>query len=156
MFDGLDITLDQPEQPPVESDGELNIQKEIADLYDSSPIHGDVEKPHKLRQRTKVDYTIPPPITNDLQLEKEFRAATPTNVRKRGRTPNPRNEFRKILYPTAGPFGGSDVISIFGTNIPPAGIPIPGAEGIPGTSGNLTALGQSAIDSDSSKMKLLQ
>ncbi|MCP8716499.1 MAG: AAA family ATPase [Asgard group archaeon] len=151
MFDGLDITLDQPEQPPVESDGELNIQKEIADLYDSSPIHGDVEKPHKLRQRTKVDYTIPPPITNDLQLEKEFRAATPTNVRKRGRTPNPRNEFRKILYPTAGPFGGSDVISIFGTNIPPAGIPIPGAEGIPGTSGNLTALGQSAIDSDSSE-----
>lgn len=151
MFDGLDITLNEPELPPAESDGELNIQKEIADLYDSSPMHGDVEKPHKLRQRTKVDYTIPPPITNDLQLEKEFRAVTPTNVRRRGRTPNPRSEFRKILYPTAGPFGGSDVISLFGKNIPPAGIPFPDTQGIPGGPNNLTALGQSAIDSDSSE-----
>ena len=52
----------------MESEGELDIQKEIAELYDSSSIHEDVGQPHKLRQRAKVDYTIPPPTTADFQL----------------------------------------------------------------------------------------
>ncbi|KAL6451348.1 YTA7 ATPase histone chaperone YTA7 [Candida maltosa Xu316] len=133
----------------MESDGELDIQKEIAELYDSSPGRTGEDAPaHKLRQRAKVDYTIPPPITNDFQLEREVRAGTPSTVRnRRGRAPAAKSDFRKILYPTAGPFGGSDVISLFGTNIPPAGIPIPGLANNP----NLTAIGQNAIDSDSSE-----
>lgn len=144
--------LDDPDNTladgTVESEGELDIQKEIAELYDSSPIHEDVGQPHKLRQRAKVDYTIPPPITADFQLEHEYRQATPTTVRsRRGRTGATKNEFRKILYPTAGPFGGSDVISLFGKNIPPGGIPIPGMTGAP----NMTAIGQNFSDSDSSE-----
>ena len=51
------------------------------------------------------------------------------------------------MYPTAGPFGGSDVISLFGKNIPPGGIPIPGMTGAP----NMTAIGQNFSDSDSSE-----
>lgn len=123
-----------------------DIQREIADLNDdtakdASPVT------HKLRERTKVDYTIPPPITNDLQFDLPARPGTPR--RGRGRPTNvKKNEFRKILYPTAGPFGGSDVISLFGTNIPPGGIPIPG---MPTTNNNLTAIGQNLSDSDSSE-----
>ena len=80
----------------MESEGELDIQKEIAELYDSSPIHEDVGQPHKLRQRAKVDYTIPPPITADFQLEHEYRQATPTTVRsRRGRTGAPKTSLEK-------------------------------------------------------------
>ncbi|KAI5964329.1 YTA7 [Candida pseudojiufengensis] len=129
-----------------EEEGDIDdIQKEIADLYDSSPMHESEPSQHKLRQRTKVDYTIPPPINNDLFTE---RPTTPTNVRgRRGRPTAKPNEFRKILYPTAGPFGGSDVISLFGTNIPPGGIPLPGLT----NTNNLTAIGQNVSDSDTSE-----
>ncbi|KAG5420270.1 YTA7 [Candida metapsilosis] len=121
-----------------------DIQREIAELYDSSPMRDSEPSQHKLRQRAKVDYTIPPPITNDLMLE---RPSTPVNVRNRRGRPANKSEFRKILYPTAGPFGGSDVISLFGTNIPPGGIPLPGMSG----PNNLTAIGQNVSDSDSSE-----
>ncbi|KAI5968127.1 YTA7 [Candida theae] len=121
-----------------------DIQREIAELYDSSPMRDSEPSQHKLRQRAKVDYTIPPPITNDLMLE---RPSTPVNVRNRRGRPTNKSEFRKILYPTAGPFGGSDVISLFGTNIPPGGIPMPGMT----DPNNLTAIGQNVSDSDSSE-----
>ncbi|KAI5956589.1 YTA7 [Candida jiufengensis] len=130
-----------------DEEGEVDdIQKEIADLYDSSPMHESEPSQHKLRQRTKVDYTIPPPINNELFTE---RPSTPTNIRgRRGRPAVSKpNEFRKILYPTAGPFGGSDVISLFGTNIPPGGIPLPGLT----NTNNLTAIGQNVSDSDTSE-----
>ncbi|KAK6199272.1 uncharacterized protein RJT21DRAFT_135810 [Scheffersomyces amazonensis] len=127
-----------------ESEEEDDIQKELAELYDSSPDTSPVQ--HKLRERNQnIDYTIPPPITNETQLYDNFRSA-PSGRGRKGRPSTNKSEYRKILFPTAGPFGGSDVISLFGTNIPPGGIPIPGMTGDP----NLTAIGQNLSDSDSS------
>ncbi|CAI5759706.1 unnamed protein product [Candida verbasci] len=122
---------------------EVDLRQEVADLYDSSPMNDNV---HKLRQRAKVDYTIPPPITNDLQLAQE-RGHTPIASKgRRGRPALQKSDFRNILYPTAGPFGGSDVISLFGKNIPPGGISLPGLT----NTNNLTAIGQNISDSDTS------
>ncbi|EGW31090.1 uncharacterized protein SPAPADRAFT_52267 [Spathaspora passalidarum NRRL Y-27907] len=136
-------------EPAADDESEDDIQKEIADLYDSSPIKGSPIQ-HKLRERAKVDYTIPPPISNDAMFNSFPRANTPK--RGRGRPSYNKSEFRKILYPTAGPFGGSDVISLFGTNIPPGGIPIQTIPGMPqAPSNNLTAIGQNLSDSDSSE-----
>ncbi|KAG7666198.1 YTA7 [[Candida] subhashii] len=139
-----DPNVDQQIEGGGDDDDVDDIQKEIADLKDSVFKESPVQ--HKLRERPKVDYYIPPPISNDYpQLEP--RPSTPR--RGRGRVSN-KNEFRKILYPTAGPFGGSDVISLFGTNIPPGGIPIPGMP-INVNNNNLTAIGQNLSDSDSSE-----
>lgn len=128
-----------------EGEEEDSIQKEIEDLYDSSPNNEPVK--HKLRERdTKVDYRIPPAITNDSLLD-AFNAPTltPPASRGRGRRANPnKNEYRKLLFPTAGPFGGSDVISLFGTNIPPGGIPVPGLNN------DSLSLNKNMSDSDSS------
>ncbi|CCE73070.1 Piso0_000083 [Millerozyma farinosa CBS 7064] len=128
-----------------EREEEDTIQKEIEDLYDSSPNNEPVK--HKLRERgTKVDYRIPPAITNDSLLG-AFNAptSTPPASRGRGRRVNPtKNEYRKLLFPTAGPFGGSDVISLFGTNIPPGGIPVPGLNN------DSLSLNKNMSDSDSS------
>ncbi|CAH6723693.1 tat-binding homolog 7 [[Candida] jaroonii] len=131
------------EEPQTEV--EEDIQKEIAELYDSSPEPGPVK--HKLRERAKIDYTIPPPITTDAQLERQATATPSFTKGKRGRpsTAN-KSEYRNLLFPTAGPFGGSDVISLFGTNIPPGGIPIPGLS----NNGNPAAIGNNLSDSDSS------
>lgn len=124
-----------------EANEDDSIQQEINELYDSSPDESPVK--HKLREREKINYTIPPPITND--NENELYAAAPLSqlVRSRGRKNN-KSDFRKLLFPTAGPFGGSDVLSVLGQNIPPGGIPIPGMSADVGGS---IALGN---DSDSS------
>ncbi|CUM62770.1 uncharacterized protein PRCAT00000327001 [Priceomyces carsonii] len=121
-----------------------SIQKEIEDLYDSSPSQTPVK--HKLRERgNKIDYTIPPPISNDMQIGN---SPIVPGSRSRGRRPNiNKNEYRKLLFPTAGPFGGSDVISLFGTNIPPGGMSLPGMT----NTNSLTAIGQNDSDSDSSE-----
>lgn len=127
---------------------EDSIEQEIEDLYDSSPNNTPMK--HKLRERgNKVDYTIPPPISNEAQMESYNNATlVPPMSRGRGRRQNNvKNEYRKILFPTAGPFGGSDVISLFGTNIPPGGIPIPGMT----NDNSMTAIGQNVSDSDSSE-----
>lgn len=131
------------EEPQTEV--EEDIQKEIAELYDSSPEPGPVK--HKLRERAKIDYTIPPPITTDAQLERQATATPSFTKGRRGRpaTAN-KSEYRNLLFPTAGPFGGSDVISLFGTNIPPGGIPIPGL-----SNNNPAAIGNNLSDSDSSE-----
>lgn len=139
---------DKPENFEEEEDeAEDSIRKEIEDLYDSSPDPSPVK--HKLRERGKIDYTIPPPITNDAQLESMTRSPGISSFSSRGRPRKNANksEYRKILFPTAGPFGGSDVLSLFGTNIPPGGIPIPGMT----NDANLTAIGQNVSDSDSSE-----
>ncbi|CAH2353920.1 tat-binding homolog 7 [[Candida] railenensis] len=143
-------------------DGEedTSIQKEIQELYDSSPSTTPVK--HKLRERgARIDYTIPPPLNPDQPddysmygngyAQQAGRANSNGSVAgRRGRKPI-KSDYRKILFPTAGPFGGSDVISLFGKNIPPGGIPI---EGMTNTTvdaqGNLTAIGGAASDSDSS------
>lgn len=128
-----------------DSEDEDDIKKEVAALYDSSP---EPEQPkHKLRERAKIDYSIPPPITNDAQLAAAAPLTPSFSKGRRGRPPTGKNEYRNLLFPTAGPFGGSDVISLFGTNIPPGGIPIPG---LTNTNGEMTAIGQNLSDSDSS------
>lgn len=143
--------VDEDENLGEDTEADNSIQQEIADLYDSSPDASPVK--HKLRERDhKVDYTIPPPITNDTQLYQDTSASKQSSftAKKRGRT-TAKSDYRNILFPTAGPFGGSDVISVFGTNIPPGGIPIPGARqpatGQPG----MTAIGQNLSDSDTSE-----
>lgn len=113
---------DDDAKDEAEEEAEDSIHQEIQDLYDSSPDQSPVK--HKLREREKIDYTIPPPITNDTELYRNVPASQ--QLRSRGRRNASKNEFRKLLHPTAGPFGGSDVISIMGQNIPPGGIPIPG------------------------------
>lgn len=121
-----------------------SIQQEIQDLYDSSPDQSPIK--HKLREREKIDYTIPPPITNDNELEALPMSMQPVRSRTR-KNLGKKSDFRKLLFPTAGPFGGSDVVSILGQNIPPGGIPIPGMT--TEASGAGAALGN-ASDSDSS------
>ncbi|EGV66505.1 AAA-domain-containing protein [Yamadazyma tenuis ATCC 10573] len=127
-----------------EEEVEDDIKKELAALYDSSP---EPELKHKLRERAPVDYAIPPPITNDAQLEAGAPITPSFTKGRRGRPSTNKSEYRNLLFPTAGPFGGSDVISVFGTNIPPGGIPIPGMSA---TNNNMTAIGQALSDSDSS------
>lgn len=128
-----------------ESEEEDDIKKEVAALYDSSP---EPEQPkHKLRERAKIDYSIPPPITNDAQLGAAAPFTPSFTKGRRGRPMTNKSEYRNLLFPTAGPFGGSDVISLFGTNIPPGGIPLPG---ITNTNGEMTVIGQNLSDSDSS------
>lgn len=145
---GTNRNNEEDEDEEDEDEEEDDIKKEIANLYDSSPDPEPVK--HKLRERNKIDYSIPPPITNDNQLEPSSMPLTPSFATKgrRGR-PNTaaKSDYRNLLFPTAGPFGGSDVISLFGTNIPPGGIPIPG---LTNTNNSLTAIGQNVSDSDSS------
>ncbi|CUM54410.1 uncharacterized protein AC631_04511 [Debaryomyces fabryi] len=142
------VILDEDNEANESAEEEDSIQKEIDELYDSSPNNTPMK--HKLRERdNKVDYTIPPPMTNEAHADPYSAGPIiPPFSRGRGRKPtNIKNEYRKILFPTAGPFGGSDVISLFGTNIPPGGIPIPGMT----NDNNLTAIGQNVSDSDSSE-----
>lgn len=109
------------------------IQQEVQDLYDSSPDASPMK--HKLREREKrIDYTIPSLLTveNEAELYAQAAPAQPL-FSSRGKKPvGTKNAFRRLLYPTAGPFGGSDVQSILGQNIPPGGIPIfiTGADGV--------------------------
>ncbi|CAN3370300.1 ATPase histone chaperone Yta7p [Diutina catenulata] len=94
-----------------------DIQKEIDDLYDSSPMASPTIK-HKLRERQKeVNYTIPPPLANGDLDRLAARPVARSRGRPRGGAAPP---MRKLLFPTAGPFGGADVISLFGKNVPPA------------------------------------
>lgn len=141
------IAIDDDDEPKDSgSEEEDSIQKEIDDLYDSSQNNTPMK--HKLRERdNKVDYTIPPPIINEGQADAYNTVPVVPQFARRGRKPIVKNEYRKILFPTAGPFGGSDVISLFGTNIPPGGIPFPGMS----NESNLTAIGQNVSDSDSSE-----
>lgn len=130
-----------------EDDGEEqeeDIRQEIQDLYDSSP---DEESPvkHKLRERgEKVDYTIPPAITNEHDLDALSARYVQPPKRNRRNVGN-KSDFRKLLFPTAGPFGGSDVISLLGQNIPPGGIPIPG---MPADTRNSMIAGNESDSSD--------
>lgn len=114
------------------------IKDEINDLYDTpeaSPVR------HNLRQRqVKVDYTIPPPITN----EAEFANLSALPGRGRPRRPNVnKNEYRRLLFPTAGPFGGSDVVPLFGK----------GTNGASGVSGSVPVAQLSDSDSSDDEIK---
>ncbi|WPK23616.1 hypothetical protein PUMCH_000857 [Australozyma saopauloensis] len=130
--------------------GDDAIQQEIQDLYDSSPEASPMK--HKLREKKKrVDYTIPSLLTVDNEAELYAQAPTPQPLfLSRSKRPiGAKNAFRKLLYPTAGPFGGSDVQSILGQNIPPGGIPI--VSNVPGGATTVASDG----DSDSSDEDLV-
>lgn len=103
------------------------IQQEIQDLYDLLPDASPMK--HKLREREKrIDYTIPSLLTveNEAELYAQAVPAQPLFA-GRGRKPlGSKSAFRKLLFPTAGPFGGLDVQLILGQNIPPGGIPVIG------------------------------
>jgi hypothetical protein len=106
----------------------LDLEQELEELRDS-----DSPPPRRkhLRARKEVNYQILPPPVNDEPMETV--AITPTNRRAGGRG---NNGMIRRLFPTTGPFGGNDVISIFGT---PAG---------QGMGGPLEPLAN--VDSDSS------
>lgn len=139
-----DEDYDEGHEPTIDEE----MQQEINDLYDSSPDEADGNVKHKLREREKINYTMPPPITNENQLDALHPPPFPQPYKGRGRkNVGNKTEVRKLLYPTAGPFGGSDVVSLLGQNIPPGGIPLPGKVIDPA---NPTAALGNASDSDSS------
>jgi SpoVK/Ycf46/Vps4 family AAA+-type ATPase len=110
---------------------EDTLEQELADLKNSSELDGSPH-PRSLRQRTReVNYTIPPPLTENLDGLPET-VPQPSPTRRRNNTMSLRR-----LFPTGGPFGGGDVTSIFGKN----------SVGLSSTPGNLLAGG---ADSDSS------
>lgn len=103
------------------SEEALSLADEIRELQEDSPIR---EK-RSLRERTKqVDYRIPPPLTN-FPVE-EYPTATASNIppyatasprRGRGGWNASQNAGpNRRLFPTGGPFGGNDVVTIFGQN----------------------------------------
>lgn len=130
--------LDSTSVNASQSEEDNNIKDEINDLYDSPD---EVPVRHNLRQRqVKIDYTIPPPITHEADI------ANLSTLPARGRPRRPainKNEYRRLLFPTAGPFGGSDVVPLFGK----------GLSGPAGLQGNVP-IGQLS-DSDSSDDEIL-
>lgn len=131
-----------------EEANEDSIQQEIKDLQDSSAEESPVK--HKLREREKIDYTIPSLLTNENEGDL-YRNVGSQSSRPRKRNAGSKSDFRKLLFPTAGPFGGSDVISLLGQNIPPGGIPIPGLTGGPNL---FMALGNDSDSSDDEPIQL--
>lgn len=100
-----------------------------------SPVH------RNLRRRKEVDYALPPPILTDAQIE-QMNAGGGSPRRRTGRYggggSSATSSFHsssqvRQLFPTVGPFGGSEVTSLYGVNQPQ----------------NLTALGNpESSDSD--------
>lgn len=120
-----------------EAEEEDTIQDELNDLQDTDNDAPNNPKNRSLRQRTKeVNYTIPPPLTENLD-GLGFPEPQPSTPRRRAGGGN--NGSYRRLFPTGGPFGGGDVTSIFGKNY----------ANFTGTSENANLLAGGA-DSDSS------
>lgn len=92
---------------------------EIRELEEDSPIR---EK-RSLRERTKpVNYAIPPPLTATTaeeyvrqQQSINSNAGFHPSPSRRGRG-NANSGPARRLFPTGGPFGGNDVVTVFGEN----------------------------------------
>ncbi|CDK27282.1 unnamed protein product [Kuraishia capsulata CBS 1993] len=100
-----------------EEEEPLTLADELNDLQDSEPDSPIETRKIQLRQRKEVNYTLPPPITSEAQLEL---AAAPVPSPSRRRANGNSGALRR-LFPTSGPFGGGDVASVFGQNIPGLG-----------------------------------
>lgn len=94
-----------------------DLQEELRDLNDS--ISPPPDRKHQLRARKEVNYQIPPPLaTTDeysvmgAPMPQSTSAPQATSHKRGGRNANQGPTRR--LFPTTGPFGGSDVVSIFG------------------------------------------
>lgn len=101
-----------------ENDDEaLSLEEEIRELQEDSPIR---EK-RSLRERTKpVNYALPPPLSEANVAEALSRQVAssfnnPSPRRGRGNASQNMGPTRR-LFPTGGPFGGNDVMTIFGKN----------------------------------------
>ncbi|ANZ75369.1 BA75_02780T0 [Komagataella pastoris] len=94
----------------VSDDAASSIQQELEDLKDSPPNTPPSRKLN-LRNRKNVDYTLPPPLANEIT-----ELVNPPTPKKRAYSSHA-NRLKR-LFPTVGPFGGSDVTSIFGQNVP--------------------------------------
>lgn len=103
-------------------DDQLNLQQELEELRDSDSA--DIPRRKHLRARKEINYQILPPPTNDDPME-TMAVETPSHPRGGGRRGGTNGMIRR-LFPTTGPFGGNDVISIFGT---PAGHGMAGGVG---------------------------
>ena len=114
------------ETPAEDSNKPVTLQDELRDLQNDSPLNSPKRN---LRHRKDVNYTLPPPYLTEAQLEEmDEQSQTETSPRKGringrfgGANNNVSSSIRR-LFPTMGPFGGSDVHSLFQSNIVPSGL----------------------------------
>ncbi|KAH3681233.1 hypothetical protein WICPIJ_007816, partial [Wickerhamomyces pijperi] len=106
-IDGTFGVPNDNDDPDQSLNGEL--LDELADLKDEDK-HYKKSKLSRLRANTKkVDYSIPPPLGDSALFNGGDDYAPRTSGRRAGTAAGP---IRR-LYPTGGPFGGGDVVSIF-------------------------------------------
>lgn len=150
------VHMDDDEDDEVEyneSRKHLTLADEIRELQDDSPIR---EK-RSLRERTKpVNYTLPPPLTaataeeylrQNGNFNKSFNGNSPS---RRGRPPVSLGPTRR-LFPTGGPFGGNDVVTVFGQNTNYYSV----SKFLTNTSNNNAPPNKLILDSDSSEDEIL-
>ncbi|GAV28541.1 hypothetical protein PMKS-002012 [Pichia membranifaciens] len=117
-----DVTLkDNPKDP-------VTLEDELKDLQNDSPLNSPKRN---LRHRKDVNYTLPSPYLTEAQLE-ELENATqnePSNYSPRksrgiGRYGGATTSVSTVrrLHPTVGPFGGSEVHSLFRNNAIPSNL----------------------------------
>lgn len=122
-----DVEFEDDEDYEEEEEEDVqSLVDELRDLRDEVTPPPEMRKKH-LRARKEVNYQILPPAINDEPAE----TVTFTPSRKGRANTGP---IRR-LFPTTGPFGGSDVVSIFGG----------------GFSQGPAALNKTQLDSDSSE-----
>lgn len=89
-----------------------SIREELRELVSDSPM---TSPKRNLRDRKEVNYTLPPPELTDAQL---FGTNEPVSKRggRFGGSGTQSSQIRR-LFPTQGPFGGSEVTSFFQQDI---------------------------------------
>lgn len=117
-----DLTLEDNLKDPV------TLEDELKDLQNDSPLNSPKRN---LRHRKDVNYTLPSPYLTEAQLE-ELENATqnePSNYSPRksrgiGRYGGASTSVSTVrrLHPTVGPFGGSEVQSLFRNNAFPSNL----------------------------------
>ena len=105
-----------------DNDEHMTLADEIRELEEDSPIK-EMKRP--LRERTKrINYAIPPPPTTagaeeSLNQQSNINSTTGRGINaspfRKGKSYSNINPTRR-LFPTGGPFGGNDVVAVFGEN----------------------------------------
>lgn len=98
-----------------EESRELTLAQEVQELEDS-PVRTPPHRKFNFRERKEVNYQLPPPIVNEKLFENDVESGYVPATPRRGR--KPASGPLRRLFPTVGPFGGGDVTSIFGENVP--------------------------------------
>lgn len=94
-----------------------SIEKEIEELYDSSNQMDNNETTIRRRRQRKNNETNAKDANSGFNSEKKM----DENEQKRD-DGDRSTELRKLLFPVGGPFGGGDVVSLYGNNITPIGL----------------------------------